>query len=1174
MEFETLITKTPAFMDVLEKMTSHSRQMVTGLTDMTKVLWMAEIFKARQGSQIIITDNNYHAQQMLTALRGYLGSEFVYDFPVDDSIAIEQSVASPQAQATRLDTLKALIGQEPVIVVTTIAGARKKLIAPSKFSTAHIAFNFEDEYELGEVQEKLQTLGYRMQAQVEKPGDMAIRGSIVDIYPLNMENPIRLDFFDTQLDSIRSFDINSQRSIENLEQINVLPATEQVLTAKELADGQLHLMERMQAQRQELVGAHKKHLTDHFDRLFDQLTPENKEINLYLENFTKVHSIIDYLSLTGLIIFDDLAHLLETEKQIDMQNASWLTEQLAQQAVLADINLGDGLHDLVRTKKQPQLLVTHLQKGIGNFKLTNLINVKNRIMQEFFSQLPLLKDEIERWLRQKYTIILVAISQERQLAIQQILQDFEIKTNLVATNNILQNVVQVVELPINQGFELLDQKVAVITENELFNQVKVQRPKQARPKISNTERIKSYAELKVGDYVVHINHGIGVYEGIHTLTVKGLKQDYIKIGYQKDAKIFIPVTQLNLIQKYVGAEDKQPKINRLGGSEWAKTKRKVATQIEDIADELIDLYAKRDAAKGFAFTANPAAMAKFTDAFIYTETPDQLRSTDEVLADMQKAKPMDRLLVGDVGFGKTEVAFRAAYQAFLDNKQVAILVPTTILAQQHFESMQERFGAFGVRIALLSRFQTKQQVKLVLEQVAQHQIDMVVGTHRVLSKDVQFADLGLLIVDEEQRFGVKHKERLKALKNNVDVLTLTATPIPRTLHMSMLGVRDLSVIETPPANRYPIQTYVIEQNGDVIASAIEKEISRQGQVFYLHNRVEDIEKVADYLKMLVPNARVAYAHGQMTEIQLENVLYNFINKEYDVLVATTIIETGVDIPNANTLIIERADHMGLAQLYQLRGRVGRSARIAYAYFTYPENQVLNEESEKRLAAIRDFTELGSGFKIAMRDLSIRGAGNLLGKQQHGFIDSVGYDLYVQMLKEAVDKKQGKVVLERTDAEINLGIEAYIPDSYITNPLQKIEMYQKIRQAQQVDANEEVVADLIDRFGDYPVEVENLIQVSEIKQLADLALVNKIEKTDHFIFVSFNLKNVFKTLSKELIASLDKTKFRSVISEATDSIFKIKFIIQPTMHQQDWLDELKLYLNVVALIIKGANEVHE
>ena len=1174
MEFEALITKTPAFKEVLAQAESHSRQMVTGLTDITKILWVAELFKKRQQSQLIITDNEYHAEQMLEALRAYLGFGFVYSFPVDDNVAIEQSAASPQAQAARLKALEALVSDQPVIVITTIAGVKKKLVAPTKFKAAKIDFNFEDEYDLSSIQIQLQALGYQLTSQVEKPSDMAIRGSIVDIYPLNFENPVRLDFFDTQLDSLRSFDINSQRSIENLAHLEVTPAIEQVLTQTELVNGQLALEQRMQQYREQLVGAEKKHLTEHFQELFDHLTPDNKEINLYLENFTAVHSIVDYLDANDVMIFDDLAHLLETEKQIDIQNANWIADLLAKQAILGDVDLGTGIHDIVKNKDSAQLLLTHLQKGIGNFKLTNLVNVKNRIMQEFFSQLPLLKDEIERWIRQKYTVILVAQSQERQLAMQQILQDFDINTNLVNSNNILLNTVQIAEIPINQGFELLEEKVAVITEKELFNQVKPQKAKQARPKISNTERIKSYAELKVGDYVVHVNHGIGVYEGIDTLAIKGIKQDYVKIGYQKDAKIFIPVTQLDLIQKYVGAEDKQPKINRLGGSEWAKTKRKVATQIEDIADELIELYAKRDAAKGYAFKPQPTAMTQFTDAFPYTETPDQLRSTTEVLADMQKPKPMDRLLVGDVGFGKTEVAFRAAYQAFLDHKQVAILVPTTILAQQHFESLQERFGEFDVRIGLLSRFQNKQQVKVVLEKLAKHEIDIVVGTHRVLSQDVTFADLGLLIVDEEQRFGVKHKERLKALKNNVDVLTLTATPIPRTLHMSMLGVRDLSVIETPPANRYPIQTYVIEQNGDIIASAIEKEISRQGQVFYLHNRVEDIEKVADYLKMLVPDARVAYAHGQMTEVQLENVLYNFINKEYDVLVATTIIETGVDIPNANTLIIERADHMGLAQLYQLRGRVGRSARVAYAYFTYPENQVLNEESEKRLAAIRDFTELGSGFKIAMRDLSIRGAGNLLGKQQHGFIDSVGYDLYVQMLKEAVDKKQGKVIVKRTDSEINLGIEAYIPDSYIANPLQKIEMYQRVRQAQQADANEEVTADLLDRFGEYPLEVANLIQVNEIKQLADLALISKIEKENDFIFVSFDLKNMAKDMPSKIIADLDSTKFRSVISEATDTSFKIKFIIQPTMQRQDWLDELKGYLKAVAYTVKGVNTTHE
>ena len=593
--------------------------------------------------------------------------------------------------------------------------------------------------------------------------------------------------------------------------------------------------------------------------------------------------------------------------------------------------------------------------------------------------------------------------------------------------------------------------------------------------------------------MVHVNHGIGVYEGMETIERDGMKQDYITIGYQKDDKIFIPVSQLDLVQKYVGAAEKAPKLNELGGTEWQKAKAKVAKKVEDIADELLDLYAERALKKGFAFPADDDAQRQFEDAFPYPETADQLRSAEEIKRDMEKVQPMDRLLVGDVGFGKTEVAMRAAFKAAHAGKQVAMLVPTTILAQQHYDSFQSRFEGTGLKIGVLSRFQSTKETKATLAAAANHEIDILIGTHRILSKDVAFADLGLLVIDEEQRFGVKHKERLKEMQNNVDVLTLTATPIPRTLNMSMVGVRDLSVIETPPANRYPIQTYVMEQNGRTLATAIEREMARGGQTFYLHNRVEDIERVVAMIESLVPEARVAFVHGKMTETQLEGILVDFINGEYDVLVTTTIIETGVDIPNANTLFVENADHMGLSQLYQLRGRVGRSNNLAYAYFTYPGTRTLNEESEKRLEAIRDFTELGSGFKIAMRDLSIRGAGDLLGQSQHGFINSVGYDLYMQMLNESVAEKQGKGKKKQSDAELDFQVEAYLPNDYVPDGPQKIEIYQRIRKSDKPEQFDEITDDLVDRFGELPLAAEQLIMVGRLKAAADRAGVASIKR---------------------------------------------------------------------------------
>ncbi len=781
-------------------------------------------------------------------------------------------------------------------------------------------------------------------------------------------------------------------------------------------------------------------------------------------------------------------------------------------------------------------------------------------MQQFFSQMGLLKVEIDRWEKQQQTVIFLVSDQERAKKLEQDLRDHDIYAVQTQPDRLFTGRTQIVVERLQSGFEMPQDKLVVVTEKEIFQKMNKKRAR--RQNVTNAERLKSYNELKAGDYVVHANHGIGKYIGMETLEVDGVHQDYMTILYQNEDKLFIPVTQLNLIQKYVASESKTPKINKLGGSEWAKTKRKVTAKIEDIADDLILLYAKRESEKGYAFQPDDAYQKEFEDAFPYSETDDQLRSTAEIKRDMEKEKPMDRLLVGDVGFGKTEVALRAAFKAIKESKQVAFLVPTTILAQQHYETMVDRFEGFPVNVGVLSRFRTKKQQNETIEQVRKGQVDILVGTHRLLSKDVEFADLGLLVIDEEQRFGVKHKERLKQLRSQVDVLTLTATPIPRTLHMSMLGVRDLSVIETPPENRYPIQTYVMEMNPGAVREAIQREMARGGQVFYLYNRVDTIERKVEELQALVPDARIAYAHGQMTEIQLENTLFDFIEGQYDVLVTTTIIETGVDIPNANTLFVENADYMGLSTLYQLRGRVGRSNRVAYAYFMYEQQKVLNEVSEKRLQAIKDFTELGSGFKIAMRDLSIRGAGNLLGAQQHGFIDAVGFDMYSQMLSEAVTRKQGKnTQTEKTTVEIDLGIDAYLPTSYIEDERQKIEIYKRIRELESQEAVDELQDDLLDRFGEYPVEVAHLLTVGEIKMNGDRALLETIRKQQQT--VSFTLSKVgTKNYSVEqLFEALKATKLKATMGVDHEQM-TIKLQIPPVMKESTWLLEIQDFVKAL------------
>jgi transcription-repair coupling factor (superfamily II helicase) len=695
----------------------------------------------------------------------------------------------------------------------------------------------------------------------------------------------------------------------------------------------------------------------------------------------------------------------------------------------------------------------------------------------------LLKNELERWKKSKIQVVFLTASIDRAERLSRVLEDYKMEADIVKEfdDAEIQSVRPFITVGnLHNGFELPIRRLVVITESEVFsNQKKTRKMKN----VSDAQRIKNYQDLKVGDYVVHINHGIGQYLGVETLEIDGIHKDYLHLRYAGNDKLYVPVEQLDQVQKYIGSEEKEPKLYHLGGTDWARVKSKVSKSVRDIAQDLIKLYAERQATPGHAFSPDGPWQREFEAMFPYEETADQLKSIEEIKKDMELGRPMDRLLCGDVGYGKTEVAIRAAFKAVMDGKQVAVLVPTTILAQQHYETFKERFTGFPVNIDVVSRFKTRKQMTESMKKLKDGTTDVIIGTHRLLNKDVVFKDLGLLIIDEEQRFGVSHKEKLKALKTTVDCLTLTATPIPRTLHMSMLGIRDLSVIETPPENRFPVQTYVVEYSDMLVREAIEREIGRGGQVYFLYNKVNGIDQMADRIRQLVPEARVSIGHGRMSEEELERVMLDFLQGESDVLVSTTIIETGIDIPNVNTLIVYDADHLGLSQLYQLRGRVGRSNRIAYAYFTYQKDKVLTEVAEKRLQAIKEFTELGSGFKIAMRDLSIRGAGSLLGAEQHGFIASVGFDLYSDMLAQAVQELKGDVVEKAENPQIELAVDAYIPSSYITDSKQKIEMYKKFVAARTLDDVTDLEEEIEDRFGDIPDEVRNLLAVSRLKAYA-------------------------------------------------------------------------------------------
>lgn len=986
-------------------------------------------------------------------------------------------------------------------------------------------------------------------------GEFSLRGGIVDIYPL-IGQPVRIELFDTEVDSIRDFDVETQRSKENIEEVNITTASDYIITDDVLKHTKLKLKEAYENTRPKIEKSARNDLKETYEsfELFESTMFDHQVLRRLVSfMYEQPATIMDYFKDDAIVAVDEHNRIKETEQTLITEVDEFMQNLIESGKGFIDQNFlqYDGFEALL--KHYPVTYFT-LFTATMPVQLNEIIKFSCKPVQQFYGQYDIMRSEFQRFIQNDYTVVVLAETEVRKERIQSMLNEMHIPTfiDTPSQRNDGGNAI-ITEGSLSEGFELPYMQLVVVTERELFKSKQKKKPKQQKT-LTNAEKIKSYQDLKVGDYVVHVHHGVGRYLGVETLDVGGVHKDYIKLQYKGTDQLFVPVDQMDQVQKYVASEDKTPRLNKLGGTEWKKTKAKVQQSVEDMADELIDLYKEREMSVGYKYGPDTAEQNEFEIDFPYELTPDQGKSIEEIKQDMEIERPMDRLLCGDVGYGKTEVAVRAAFKAVMEGKQVAFLVPTTILAQQHYETLIERMQDFPIEVQLISRFRSTKEVKETKERLKSGFVDIVVGTHKLLSKDIHYKDLGLLIVDEEQRFGVRHKERIKSLKTNVDVLTLTATPIPRTLHMSMLGVRDLSVIETPPENRFPVQTYVLEQNTNFIKEALERELSREGQVFYLYNKVQSIYEKREQLQMLMPEANIGIAHGQMKEGDLEETMLSFINHEYDILVTTTIIETGVDVPNANTLIIEDADRFGLSQLYQLRGRVGRSSRIGYAYFLHPTNKVLSETAEDRLQAIKEFTELGSGFKIAMRDLNIRGAGNLLGKQQHGFIDSVGFDLYSQMLEEAVNEKRG-VKDEKQDApeiEIELNIDAYLPAEYIQNEQSKIEIYKKLRkietEAQLVDVKDE----LIDRFNDYPVEVERLLDMMEIKVHAlnaGVALIKDVGKKVE-VYLSekgttdINGETLFKQtqpLGRAMKVGVQDGKMKVTLNKVSNWLDSLKFL---------------------------------
>ncbi|HGK7251733.1 TPA: transcription-repair coupling factor [Streptococcus pneumoniae] len=1121
-----------------QNLTDKKRQLILGLSTSTKALAIASSLE-KEDRIVLLTSTYGEAEGLVSDLISILGEELVYPFLVDDAPMVEFLMSSQEKIISRVEALRFLTdSSKKGILVCNIAASRLILPSPNAFKDSIVKISVGEEYDQHAFIHQLKENGYRKVTQVQTQGEFSLRGDILDIFEISQLEPCRIEFFGDEIDGIRSFEVETQLSKENKTELTIFPASDMLLREKDYQRGQSALEKQISKTLSPILKSYLEEILSSFHQKQSH-ADSRKFLSLC---YDKTWTVFDYIEKDTPIFFDDYQKLMNQYEVFERDLAQYFTEELQNSKAFSDMQYFSDIEQIYK-KQSPVTFFSNLQKGLGNLKFDKIYQFNQYPMQEFFNQFSFLKEEIERYKKMDYTIILQSSNSMGSKTLEDMLEEYQIKLDSRDKTSICKESVNLIEGNLRHGFHFVDEKILLITEHEIF-QKKLKR-RFRRQHVSNAERLKDYNELEKGDYVVHHIHGIGQYLGIETIEIKGIHRDYVSVQYQNGDQISIPVEQIHLLSKYISSDGKAPKLNKLNDGHFKKAKQKVKDQVEDIADDLIKLYSERSQLKGFAFSADDDDQDAFDDAFPYVETDDQLRSIEEIKRDMQASQPMDRLLVGDVGFGKTEVAMRAAFKAVNDHKQVVILVPTTVLAQQHYTNFKERFQNFAVNIDVLSRFRSKKEQTATLEKLKNGQVDILIGTHRVLSKDVVFADLGLMIIDEEQRFGVKHKETLKELKKQVDVLTLTATPIPRTLHMSMLGIRDLSVIETPPTNRYPVQTYVLEKNDSVIRDAVLREMERGGQVYYLYNKVDTIVQKVSELQELIPEASIGYVHGRMSEVQLENTLLDFIEGQYDILVTTTIIETGVDIPNANTLFIENADHMGLSTLYQLRGRVGRSNRIAYAYLMYRPEKSISEVSEKRLEAIKGFTELGSGFKIAMRDLSIRGAGNLLGKSQSGFIDSVGFELYSQLLEEAIAKRNGNAnanTRTKGNAELILQIDAYLPDTYISDQRHKIEIYKKIRQIDNRVNYEELQEELIDRFGEYPDVVAYLLEIGLVKSYLDKVFVQRVERKDNKITIQFEKVTQRLFLAQDYFKALSVTNLKAGIAE-NKGLMELVFDVQ-------------------------------
>ena len=988
----------------------------------------------------------------------------VYLYPAKDLLFYQADLRGKYLIKQRMEVFQAMLEKKGITVVTTFDGFMDALIPLEEMKKRILSVKTGDVVDFEELKKDMVRLGYDREEQIEGPGQFAVRGGIMDIYPLTEEVPIRIELWGDEVDSIRTFDVESQRSIENLEEITIYPASD------------------------------------------------------FPEEECKRVSFLDYFDYeTSILFLDEPVRLIERGNGVEEEFVQAQANRMESGYQVSDeeMKLFQTREVAERMSQFYGIAFSALDMKCKELRAREIYNIQTKGVNPYNDSFEMLTRDLKRLKRSGYRVVLLSGSRTRAKRLAEDLRDYNLSSfySEDLEREVQDGEIMVTYGHVTEGYEYPMLKFMVISESDIFGQKK----KKKKRKAYEGQKIQNFSELKAGDYVVHENHGLGIYQGIEKIEVDKVAKDYMKISYAGGGNLYIPATQLDLIQKYASADAKKPKLNRLGGQEWHKTKTRVRGAVKEIAKDLVELYAARQQQEGFVYGEDTVWQKEFEEMFPFEETEDQLLAIEDTKRDMESTKIMDRLICGDVGYGKTEIAIRAAFKAVQENKQVVYLCPTTILAQQHYNTFMQRMKEFPVRVDLMCRFRSAAQQKKTIEDTKRGLVDIVIGTHRVLNDDLQFRDLGLLIIDEEQRFGVQHKEKIKKLKENVDVLTLTATPIPRTLHMSLIGIRDMSVLEEAPVDRMPIQTYVMEYNDEMVREAIQRELSRGGQVYYVYNKVKDIDEITDKIQKLVPEAVVAYAHGQMRENKLENIMLDFINGEIDVLVSTTIIETGLDISNANTMIIHDADQLGLSQMYQLRGRVGRSNRMAYAFLLYRRDKLLREVAEKRLAAIREFTDLGSGFKIAMRDLEIRGAGNLLGAEQHGHMEAVGYDLYCKMLNEAVKHLKGEITEEPYTTTVDLNVDAFIPASYIPNEYQKLDIYKRIASIENEDEMDDMLEELIDRFGDVPKKVQQLLSIALLKALAHSAYVTAVEQKGEVIkFVMYEQAKVKVEQIPELI----------------------------------------------------------